>query len=71
MDFVINWITNNLLHFLSWLWVWFMALFYWYVCLSGIVSISLFAVSQNEKYIKYVVVIFVIWVFLKGVDCAI
>ncbi len=50
------------------IWNWIMGISYWVVCLSSIVSISLYAVSRNRKYIQYVGVAFTIWIFMKGFD---
>ena len=43
-----------------------MGLSYWFVCLTSIVSVSLYAVSKNKKYMQYVGIAFTTWIFMKG-----
>jgi len=50
------------------MWNWIMGISYWVVCLTSIVSLSLYAVSKNKKYMQYVGIAFTLWIFMKGFD---
>ena len=61
-------IKEVIVNLFIWIWDWLMAIGYWVVCLSSIISVCLYAVSKDRKFLQYVGVVFVIWIFMKGFD---
>ena len=58
--------SNLLFEFMRDIWTWMIGLSYWFVCLTSIVSVCLYAVSRNKKYMQYVGIAFTVWIFMKG-----
>ena len=50
------------------MWEWIQAISYWFTCLSCIISLTLYAATKDKKFGRYTVVVFILWVFLKGFD---
>ena len=64
-------IKEAIINIFMWIWDGCLTLGYWYVCLSSIVSVCLYAVSKDKKFIQYVGVAIVFWIFMKGFDSVI
>jgi hypothetical protein len=60
-----DWLNANIGQFLVWLWQWIQALAFWVTCAGGIVSLDLYVVSKDKKYLKFIGETFVIYFFIK------
>ena len=65
-----DWVKSGLVELGIWAWEWFNALSFWGACIGSMVLIILYGATKDDKYFKKVLVIFILYFFLRGLNGA-